>query len=186
MKFNDLHWLSLDDEGDDNSFFWPIEKGGRPLRIGDSSSYTFTSKSRVVDWEDENELLAPIEDVFWESMRGTRNYVRVEDVWKGRVLEDSHDFFVARLYDEEYHYSDRIVKIWKHKIDQSLWKDIHKGASFRWSFGKRYTEVIEDYQKMSFSPRLNVDSDDLDRMVSDLIKGFEDIFTDPEDDETKF
>ena len=118
-------------------------------------------------------------------MSDTRNYVRVKDVWKGRVLEDGQDFFVARLYDEEYQHSDRIVKIWKQKIARPLWNDIYEGASFRWSFGKRYTEVVEDYQKLSFSPRLKVNPDDLDRMVSDLISGFEDIFTDPEDNETK-
>lgn len=183
MKLNDLHWMSPDDEGDDNLHFWPIERGDRPLRVGDSSSYTFTLNSRVVDWKDENELLAPLEDGFWESMKNARNYVWVEDVWKGIVLEDSKDFFVARLYDEEYQHYERIVKIWKQKIDHSLWTNIHEGASFRWTFGKRYTGSVEDYQKMSFSPRLNLDSDDLDRMVSDLIKGFEDIFTDPEDDE---
>ena len=67
MKITDLHWIFPDDEGN-NSFFWPLEKEGRPLRMGDSSSYTFTSKSRFVDWEDENELLPPIEDEFWEGM----------------------------------------------------------------------------------------------------------------------
>ena len=179
---SDFLWEIPDEESEKMSQIWPMEQFSRPIRGGDDSSYSFIRQSRSVEWRDEKEVIEPIQEMFLESKRAIKNFVSIEDVWSGRVLESSQEYFIAKLSDEEYRHSDRVVKIWKNRIDHSLLADIQEGASFKWSFGKRYTGVIEDYQKMSFNPRLNINADDMDRMVMDMIQGFEDIFSEPDED----
>lgn len=183
-SISDFLWDIPDSEDEKRSQIWPLEQLSRPIREGDDSSYGFTRQSRSVEWWDEKEVIEPIQEMFLESKRAIKNFVSIEDVWSGRVLESSRDYFIAKLSDEEFRHSDRIVKIWKNKIDHSLLADIQEGASFKWSFGKRYTGVLEEYQKMSFKPRLNINADDMDRMVMDMIQGFEDIFSESDEDET--
>jgi len=185
MKKKFYRWLAPEAEENEKFRTWPLDtEQEQPSSVTDSS-YCFTSIARHVDWWAEDEIISPIEELYFDSHRATANYVRIDDIWKGRVIADSQDFFVARLSDEQYQHNDRIVKIWKQKIDKSLWDEIQEGASFEWYFGKKYTPVVEEYQKISFKPRLNLDSDDMEMMVRELIKGFEDIFSDSEEDETE-
>lgn len=186
MKISKYPWLSRDEKESEFNDSFPMDALEVSHHDVSDSSYDFTKITRPVEWWKEDELIGPIDEIFLlDNMERPHNYVRIEDIWKGRVLQDSQEFFVARLTDKQSKHSDRVVRIWKQKIDESLLGDIHEGASFDWTFGKRYAAGVENYQKMVFKPKLNLDIDDLDRMVKEMTKGFEDIFTEPEEDDTQ-
>ena len=183
-KKSNIQWYTHGEDVDNIRQSWSIAAWRDDPHEETDSSYCFTSVTRQVEWWNEDEIITPIEEIYLESHSDRKNFVEVEDVWKGRIIEDSQDFFVARLSDIKYRHDDRIVKILKHKIDDSLRDEIYEGAIFEWTFGKRYTTKAENYQKMSFKPRLKLDSNDIDMMVKELTRGFEDIFKEPEEDET--
>ncbi len=177
MKWKDDTFFFLCEEKDENVFNHSFSIETSDNSRCDTSDYScfFTQTPRYVDWRMDDEYIIPIEDLYSENLNIQKSVVRIDDVWKGVVIHVEQCYFEARIQEKNGKYEERIIRVQKDKLDEEVWERLYEGAQFEWSFGQEYKNKQIDFHKLSISPKVSYNMDDIERLAKEMTRGFEEI-----------
>lgn len=168
--------IVLDSERDEDSFSnsYTLDKEVCEDVISDSS-YLYTDETRHVDWWKDDELIMPLEDDYSNDLEEIKSTVRIDNTWNGIVKKKEDSFFEARIWDSHGNQEERYIRVWKEKLQSDIWKELYEGAEFEWAFGKEDSGELVDFQKITVEPKVSFDYSDIEKMVKEITKGFEEL-----------
>ena len=168
--------IVLDSERDEDSFSnsYTLDEEICEDIISDSS-YLYTDETRHVDWWKDDELIVPLENEYSDDLGILKSTIYIDDTWNGIVQKKDNSFFEARIWNSHGNYEDRYIKVWKEKLHSDIWEELYEGAEFEWAFGKEDNGKLVDFQKISLEPKVSFDYSDIEKMVKEMTKGFEEL-----------